>query len=56
MKYAGIGFYLITPLLLGIFIGLYIDAKFGTKPIFTLVGIGLGVILTFVNLIKVTRN
>ncbi len=55
-KYASIGYYLVTPLLLGVFLGVTADTYFKTKPILTLIGIFGGVALTFYNLIKTTRD
>lgn len=55
-KYLNIGFYLITPLIFGVFFGLYLDSKFAVKPFFTLSGIGLGIVCTFYNLWKLTRD
>lgn len=55
-KYLNIGFYLITPLILGVFLGLYLDSRFAVKPFFTLSGIGLGIVCTFYNLWKLTKE
>ncbi|PIY72276.1 hypothetical protein COY87_01840 [Candidatus Roizmanbacteria bacterium CG_4_10_14_0_8_um_filter_33_9] len=54
-QYLNIGFYLITPLLIGIFSGLYLDNKFGKKPLFVLMGIVIGVLSTFYNLYRLTK-
>lgn len=54
--YLNVGFYLVTPLILGVFLGLYIDTKFHTKPVFTLIGVFLGVVSTFYNLWKILKN
>lgn len=56
MRYVGIGFYLITPLLLGLFVGLWLDNYLNSKPVYTIIGICLGAILTFFNLIKSTKD
>ncbi|MBI3366301.1 AtpZ/AtpI family protein [Candidatus Roizmanbacteria bacterium] len=47
-----VGYYLITPLLIGVFLGLLIDGRFHTKPIATIIGISLGSIGSFYNLSK----
>ena len=49
-----IGFSMITPILLGVYIGQFIDKKAGTKGIFTIVLILIGVGGGFVNLFKLT--
>ena len=49
-----IGFSIITPILLGLFIGQFLDNKLGTKGIFAIVFIILGVGGGFVNLFKIT--
>lgn len=37
LKYSGIGFQLVAVILIFLFIGIWLDGKFGTKFIFTLV-------------------
>lgn len=54
--YLNLGMYLATPLLLGVFLGTYLDNRLGTKPIVTLVLIGLGLVSTFYNLYKIATN
>jgi F0F1-type ATP synthase assembly protein I len=51
-----IGIYLITPLLLGVFIGYNIDRFLDTKPLFTLISIIIGSISSFYNLVKLTKE
>jgi len=51
-----VGFYIITPLLLAIPIGLYLDNLFKTKNIFILVLIFLGFLSTMYNLIRLTKR
>lgn len=55
-KSLNIGYYLIAPLLLGVFFGLLIDQYLKTKPLFTLLLIFFGFIATFYNLIKLKRE
>ncbi len=47
-----VGYYLITPLLIGVFLGILADGKFHSKPIYTIIGISLGSIGSFYNLSK----
>lgn len=49
-----IGFSVITPILLGVFIGQFLDKKLGTKGIFAIIFIILGAGGGFVNLFKIT--
>jgi len=51
-----IGFYLITPLLVGIFSGLYLDKRFGTKSFFVVIGLIFGALGTFYNLYRLTKH
>lgn len=55
-KYAGLGYYLVTPLLIGVFLGLVVDHFLQTQPICILIGIFLGVGVTFYNLINLTKR
>lgn len=49
-----IGLSIVTPILLGVFIGQFIDRKLGTKGIFMLIFIILGAGGGFLNLLKIT--
>ncbi len=51
-----IGMYLVAPLLCGVLLGILLDNKFGTKPVFVLIGIFFGVLGSFFNLIKVVKS
>lgn len=55
-NYINVGYYLITPLLLGVFLGLITDNWLKTKPIFTLIFILLGTVSCFYNLFKTIRK
>lgn len=55
-KYSSMGYYLITPLLLGVFIGFGLDTFFTTKPFFIVSGIVFGSISTFYNLFKLIKE
>jgi len=54
-RYANAGFYIITPLLLGVFIGIYLDRLFNTKPIFVLTLIIFGTVASFYNIFKLVK-
>lgn len=49
-----LGISMVTPILLGVYIGQWIDGRMGTKGIFMLVFILLGVGGGFMNLFKIT--
>ena len=49
-----IGFSMITPILVGVYLGQFIDKKVGTNGIFTIILIIIGVGGGFVNLFKLT--
>ncbi|MDP3974560.1 MAG: AtpZ/AtpI family protein [bacterium] len=51
-----IGAYLITPILLGVFIGYNLDIYLNSKPIFILFFILLGTYSSFYNLFKLTKE
>lgn len=55
-KSLNIGYYLITPLLVGVFLGLFLDDLFETNGIFVTSLIILGTISTFYNLYKLTKE
>ncbi len=54
-NYANIGYYLITPLLIGVFLGLYLDGRFGTSYL-VVIGIIIGSIGSFYNLFKILKQ
>lgn len=55
-NYMNMGYYLITPLLLGVFFGLVLDNLFKTKPFFVLLLIFLGLVSTFYNLWRLIKE
>lgn len=54
-NYSSIGYYLITPLILGLILGLYIDKLTG-RSIFVVIGIIVGAIVTFYNLFRLLKQ
>lgn len=56
MKYSNVGFYLITPLLGGLALGIFLDSFFKTKPLCTIFFLLLGVVMTFYNLFKIVND
>lgn len=55
-KYSSIGYYLVTPLLLGVAGGIALDNFLHTKPVFTVCLIFVGTIATFYNLFKLVNE
>lgn len=55
-KYTGVGYYLVTPLLVGVFLGLSIDSYLHIQPRFTIFGLILGTISTMYNLYKLVKE
>jgi ATP synthase protein I len=51
-----IGYYLITPIIIGVILGLLIDNWMKTKPLFTIVLIFLGMAASIYNLFKLVKN
>lgn len=51
-----IGVYLITPILLGVFIGYNLDIYLKSKPVFIILFILLGTFSSFYNLFKLTKE
>ncbi len=51
-----VGIYLMTPILLGVFIGLSLDRWLKTKPLFLILFIILGTISSFYNFWKVAKE
>ena len=54
--YFNLGMYLAIPLLLAVFVGQYLDRRFGTKALFTLILIIFGTISVFYNLIRLYKD
>ncbi|HEX7542740.1 MAG TPA: AtpZ/AtpI family protein [Patescibacteria group bacterium] len=50
-----IGYSLIIPILVGVIVGLVLDNKFHSKPIFTVLFIFLGTVSSFYNLFKLIK-
>jgi F0F1-type ATP synthase assembly protein I len=51
-----VGLYIAIPLLMGVAAGLFLDGRFGTKPVFVLICIGLGAIASFYNLFRLVKK
>jgi F0F1-type ATP synthase assembly protein I len=56
VNYQEIGYYILTPLLVGVFLGLTIDKIFKTKNLFFFIFLFLGLVADFYNLYKIYKN
>ena len=48
-RFVGLGFEIVVPLIIGLFLGHRLDVWFGTRPWFLLAGTLLGMVAGFVN-------
>ena len=55
-KNINIGYYLITPMIFGIFFGLFLDKLLKTGKIFFIILFSVGIIGTFYNLYKIYKD
>ena len=55
-SYIDVGYSLITPMLVGVFLGLYVDRQLGTKPFCMIALLLLGCILGFYQLFRLTKK
>lgn len=55
-KSFNMGYYLVIPILLGVFLGVAIDKVFKTESLFTTLFLFLGIISTFYNLFKIVKD
>ena len=56
LKLIGIGFYIATCMLLGTGAGLWLDGKFTTSPVFTVVGLFAGLVLAGYGVYRMLRQ
>jgi F0F1-type ATP synthase assembly protein I len=47
LRFIGVGWFIGISILLGVLGGLWLDGKFGTKPILVIVGLILGLVVAF---------
>ena len=52
LRLLGLGWYVATCIVVGVVAGIFLDSHFGTKPIFTLLGVLLGTAAAFYGLYK----
>lgn len=56
VNYQDIGYYIIAPLIAGVFLGLSLDKLFKTESVFFLIFLGLGTISAFYNMYKIYKD
>lgn len=56
VNHAHVGYYLVAPLLIGVFLGLYIDERLHTKPVFVIMFLLAGSVATFYNLYRTGKR
>ena len=52
LRLLGLGWYVATCIVVGVVAGIFMDSYFGTKPVFTLLGVLLGTVAAFYGLYK----
>ena len=52
LQLVGVGWYVATSIIVGLFGGLWLDRKLDTLPVFTLTGVVLGTVLAFYGMYK----
>ena len=50
--YSSLGLSVSLSIFIGLFLGVWLDKKFGTIPYLTLIGLGMGIVAGFRNLIR----
>src|SRR5262245_62511674 len=51
-SYAGIGFEIVAPVLLGVFAGRWLDTRWGSRPWLLIVGSVLGIVVGFYSFLR----
>lgn len=55
-KNLNLGYYLVTPIIFGVFLGLYLDNLLKTKKLFFIIFFSIGIACTFYNLYKIYKD
>jgi ATP synthase protein I len=50
--YSSLGISVSLAIFIGLFLGVWLDGKFDTNPVFTLIGLGMGIVAGFRNLMR----
>jgi len=54
--YSSLGISMALSIFIGLFVGIWLDGKFDTPPVLTLIFLGLGIAAGFRNLIKAAKR
>jgi ATP synthase protein I len=54
--YSSLGISLALAIFIGLFLGVWLDNTFDTSPILTLIGLGMGIVAGFRNLIRAGKK
>ena len=55
LRLTGVGFFIAACILLGTFVGLWLDGKLNTKPLFMIVGLLVGLLVAFYGVYQMIR-
>jgi F0F1-type ATP synthase assembly protein I len=55
-RFTGIGFYIGVCIAGGVWLGVWLDGKYGKEPLFTLLGLGLGLFTAFYGAYRMLRE
>lgn len=56
LSYSSLGYYIIVPIIAGLFGGLWLDGVLSTKPVFILTFLVIGTTAAFYNLYKIIKH
>lgn len=52
LRFIGVGWYVGLSILGGVLVGLWLDGKFNTRPLFVIIGLMLGIVVAFYGVYK----
>jgi len=55
LRLTGVGFYIAACILLGTFVGLWLDGKLNTKPLFMIIGLFIGLVMAVYGVYQMIR-
>ena len=56
LRFTGIGFYIGVCIAGGVWLGVWLDGKYELSPLFTLLGLGIGLFMTFYGTYRMLRE
>ena len=54
--YSSLGISVALAIFIGLFLGVWLDNKFDTSPVLTLIGLGMGIVAGFRNLVRAGKK